>query len=253
MRSSKLIAIVAAVSLLACGSSPGKTAETAEKAEAAEDSEAAPEAKADEAKSDESKSAASGIPTECAKSGDVCTPDKAFVNRLCAGSYPSIALFMFGKSTPWTRGYLTRKTEAWNASGGASAGGFLEFDEEVLVLVTRKAGPGGIQVGSGVGYDALRWNGTCVTLSGEELTLQKPPQPKTAKVEFRQLEEGTKEALRTDQGVNEAFLTRRKECQAATMGEVSLKCVKADTKLGEVIVEYVRGGGSVPAPQKLPE
>jgi len=29
--------------------------------------------------------------------------------------------------------------------------------------------------------------------------------------------------------------------------------VKADTRLSEVIVDYVRGGGTIPAPQKLPE
>ena len=43
-----------------------------------------------------------------------------FVKKLCNGNYPSIAVYMFSNKT-WTKGYLTRRTQAWNASGGASA------------------------------------------------------------------------------------------------------------------------------------
>jgi hypothetical protein len=244
----------ASLMLVGCGSSPATTAKSAEAPEESAGEKAAAPDESEAGGSAEAKaSKAAEIPTECAKKGDVCQPETAFVKKLCAGAYPSVALVMFGKSTPWTRAYLTRKTEGWNASGGASESSWLEFDEEVLVLVQRKAGAGGIQVGSGVGYDVLRWNGSCVSLEGEELTMKRPPTPKASKVEFRQLDEKHKEALREDANVNEAFLSRRKECQAATMGTVSLKCVKADTRLSEVIVDYVRGGGSVPQPDKLPE
>ena len=240
---------------LACGSGKPAPAESA----AEEKNSSSEEGSEGEAKSegaaDGEKSAgeAVSLPTKCSGSGDVCTPDPGFVKRLCSGNYPGVALFMFAKDSPWTRGYLTRKTEAWNAAGGASDTDMLDFDEEVIVLVQRKAGAGQIQVGSGVGYETLRWNGSCATLQGEELTLRAPPQPKTAKVEFKQLDEPLKEALREDKTINEAYLTRRKECQAASMGTVSLKCVKADSKLSESIVQYVRGGGSVPKPSKLPE
>jgi len=60
------------------------------------------------------------IPTTCAKGSDPCTPPGAFVNKLCAGSFPGVALYLFTKNTPYARQYLTRKTEAWNASGGVS-------------------------------------------------------------------------------------------------------------------------------------
>jgi hypothetical protein len=36
------------------------------------------------------------------------------------------------------------------------------------------------------------------------------------------------------------------------MGEVSQKCIKADSRLSAVIVEYVRKGGALPQPDKLP-
>lgn len=107
----------------------------------------------------------------------MCLPPVGFVKRLCQGNFPSIALSMFKKETPWTRGYMTRKTKAWNASGGAASSDELEFDEEVLVLRHRSDDLGGMQVsGAGGGYDALRWNGSCVTLAKEEADPQEPPQ-----------------------------------------------------------------------------
>jgi hypothetical protein len=106
--------------------------------------------------------------------------------------------------------------------------------------------------GAGASYDALRWDGSCVTLSSEEVTLDKPPSPKSAKVEWRFLDDNVQEALRQEEKVNTAFLARRKECQGATSGEVSMKCVKADQKLSDVIVAYLRSGGKLPTPTKTP-
>jgi len=60
------------------------------------------------------------------------------------------------------------------------------------------------------------------------------------------------EALRANEAVNKAYLTRRQECKGATSGDVSMKCVKADEKLSAEIVSYLRGGGSLPEPTKLP-
>jgi hypothetical protein len=196
----------------------------------------------------------SGLPKECAKKSGACVPPKAFVEKLCVGDYPSVALYLFGNKSPWTRGYLKGRTKAWNASGGASDNSWLEFDEEVLVLAERKADLGGMQVsgGGGASYDALRWDGSCVTLSGDELTLDKPPAPKNSKVEWRFLDDNVQEALRAVPAVNDAYLSRRKECKGATSGEVSAKCVKADDKLSAEIVKYLRGGGALPEPTKVP-
>jgi hypothetical protein len=130
----------------------------------------------------------------------------------------------------------------------------LEFDEEVLVLKHRKAAKGGMQVsGAGGGYEALRWNGACVTLSGEEVTLNRPPKPKYAKVEWKWIEEPMREALKQDTTVRDAYIAWRKECKGVTMGTVSKKCVTADARLSEVIVEFVSGGGALAEPEQLPE
>jgi hypothetical protein len=148
---------------------------------------------------------------------------------------------------------MTRKTEAWNASGGASVAGWLEFDEEVIILKHRPVPKGGMQVsGAGGGYEALRLNGACVTLSGEEVTLRKPPKAKYPKLEWKWLEVATRDALTNDAEISETDKTRRKECKGATMGEVSDKCVKADQKLSDLVASYVSGGGELPKPDKLP-
>jgi hypothetical protein len=201
-----------------------------------------------------SSSAKTTVPTECAKSGKFCLPDRAFSERMCNGSFPSVALYLFGNGLKFTRGYLTRKTQAWNAEGGASDNTFLEFDEEVLLLVERSADAGGIQVsGAGGSYEALRWNGSCVTLAKEEVTLDRPPAPKFAKVEWRFLDDNVQAALREDKTIDSAVSTRRKECKGAVSGDVSLACLKADDRLTRVIVDYLRKGGKLPVPSKLPQ
>ncbi len=193
------------------------------------------------------------LPTECTKKGDMCLPPVGFVKRLCQGNFPSIALSMFKKETPWTRGYMTRKTKAWNASGGAASSDELEFDEEVLVLRHRSDDLGGMQVsGAGGGYDALRWNGSCVTLAKEELTLKNPPKAKNARVEWRLIDDPMREAMRNDAKLDKAYKDRQKECKGATMGTVSDKCVKLDTALSDAIVAHVRSGGDVGKPARMP-
>lgn len=194
------------------------------------------------------------IPTECSKySEDTCIPAGKWVSRLCADVYAEVALFMFQSGTPWQRVYLTRETDAVNASGGASVVGKLAFDEEVLVLRHRVAGADDVQVGSGGGsYDALRWDGSCVSLEGEEVTTNRPPVAKTSRVEWRWLGDDMQAALRKDPKVNETFLARKKECKGVTMGAVTKKCEQLDKKLIEVTVEHVRSTSSLPQPAHQP-
>jgi hypothetical protein len=61
-----------------------------------------------------------------------------------------------------------------------------------------------------------------------------------------------RDALRKDSKVDAAYLAQRKECKGVTTGEVSKKCVTADQKLVDAIVEHVVSGGEVPTPTKLP-
>lgn len=195
------------------------------------------------------------IPTECAETkGKICLPPVRFVKHLCSSFFPDVALIMLAKGTPWTRGYLRVKSvEAWNASGGVSSSDKLVFDEEFIVLSHREANTGGMQVsGAGGGYDVLRWDGTCASLMDEEVSLNPSPTPQAAKIPWKSYEDKTRDALLADEKITKVYTDRRKECKGATIGDVSAKCEKLDAQLGKVVVDWVRKGGSVPAPVKLP-
>jgi hypothetical protein len=236
---------------LACGGGASRPAETpADRTEASASD--APRASKNQP-NEEAEAESSGVPTKCAGSGGPCTPPDKFVKKVCADAFPGLAIYMFQKGSVWTRGYLTRKTEAVNASGGKSGEGYLEFDEEVLVMRKRAADYGGMQVSGAMGgWDVLRWDGTCATLAGEELTLNRAPSPKAAKVIFRFLDDNVKDALRKNSKLDEIYLAHRKECKGATMGEVSKKCETLDKKFADTIVQVVRGGIEIPVPEKLP-
>jgi hypothetical protein len=258
MKKRASVSVCALLFAVGCGGGgSGKSAKAPDPEPEKKSGGAESESSQSEAAASDSKKEEAGpveMPTECAKKGEsICAPPKAFVDRLCSQSNPAVAIALFKKGSPWTRGYMRGKTKAWNASGGASDNNDLEFDEEILVLRQRAADLGGMQVsGAGGGIDALRWNGACVTLAKEEVTMSTPPKPKSAHVEWRLLDEKMRDAMRNDDKVNKAFLARQKECKGATMGTVSDKCVKFDNALSEAIVEYVRNGGDVPKPDKLP-
>jgi hypothetical protein len=146
-----------------------------------------------------------------------------------------------------------RSAEAWNASGGVSSQDKIVFEEEFVLLTRRDASTGGMQVsGAGGGYDVLRWDGSCASLQDDEVTLNPSPSPKAAKIPWKNLDDAVKNALLADEKINKIYTERRKECKGATMGDVSKKCMKLDEQLSVVVVEYVRKGGNVPPPAKLP-
>jgi hypothetical protein len=191
------------------------------------------------------------VPTECAASGSLCLPPAAFAKRLCGGAHPDVALAFFRGGSPFSRGFLSKNVDAWNASGGASSADKLAFDEEVIVVVERK-NTTGIQVSGASGsYDVLRWDGTCATLSSEELTFQPPPKAKAAKIVWKYLPDATQAALLADEAIARLNKERRDECKGVTSGDVSVKCVKAVDKLSDAVVAFVRKGGAVPAPARI--
>jgi hypothetical protein len=194
------------------------------------------------------------LPTACASTtGELCTPPNEFVDRLCDRNYADAALSLFAKSSPFTRVFLRGKVEAWYAGGGASSREVLAFDEEVLVLRFRSPNSGGIIVNdNGGSYDVLRWNGNCFTLDGGEVTAKRPPKPRTAPIQFHRLDDKTQNALLENTAVRAAYAKRGKECKGATSGEVTTACVRADDALSAAVVDYVRGGGTLPRPLRLP-
>lgn len=239
------------IGLVACGGNtpPPETPSDVDAEEAVNEE---PEEDQEEAPSEAPKAAAPvSVPDACAPNREECLPDPAFVEKLCQDVHQDVALYMFRQGTPWQRLYLRGRTEAVNASGGASIEGYLEFDEEVLVLRSRKAGKGGIQVGDSSGtYDVLRWNGSCASLDGGEVTTNVPPKPKSSRVEWRWMGEAMRDAVRRRESVAEAFRARQKECKGATMGAVTKKCEQLDGKLIDEIVRYVRVTADLPLPDE---
>ena len=194
------------------------------------------------------------MPTACdSSSRATCTPPVAFVDALCNGTYLEATLTLFAKGSPWTRGYLKGDTESWYASGGASSRAKLVFDEEVVVLRVRAPSSGGIVVGDGAAvYDVVRWDGLCYTVDSGQLTMKLPPKAKHPTLPFHHLSEAMSSAMLKDGAVLAAYKKRGKECRGVTTGDVSLACEQADRGLGDAVVTFVRSGGSLPPPNKIP-
>jgi hypothetical protein len=239
----------AALALVACGGSsePAKDAQTEKptpKVDIGLDLENAAPPKEEPAE----------LPTKCSdEGGEMCVPPAAIAKRVCAAGSPEVALAMFAKGTPWVRGYLSRTTEAWDASGGPSASNKLVFDEEVLILVRRAPATGGMIVSGASGsYDVLRWSGACASLTADEVRLRVPPEPLNADIPWRKLDDRVQEALRKDEKIAKLAEDQRKECKGMSAGQANPKCEKAQQKLGKAIAAFVRRGGALPEPPKLP-
>jgi len=195
------------------------------------------------------------LPTECAKGVEPCATPSKFVEQVCRGRYPELALSMFSKGTPWRRGYLKVETlEPVNMYDGERGEEWLKFGEEVLVLRTRGGGGhGGVQVSGPTDVDILRWDGTCATIRQEMLA----PYPTntsifTPRIAWKYLAEPTQEALLADQWVKNTSAKERPACRGSTMKNPDAACDKASRKLTEAITVALRGGLALPTPEKLP-
>src|SRR5690348_14898422 len=105
--------LLSCLALAGCGSSAPK-AEAPKSAPSESPAEGPPEAGAkpgtDDAKEDE---ASKKIPDACAPDAkDGCVMPSGFVQRLCSGSYPDLALMFFQKGSPWRRAYVAVKEAA---------------------------------------------------------------------------------------------------------------------------------------------
>lgn len=182
----------------------------------------------------------------------LCVPDADYAKRLCAGSFPEVALALFAKDTPFTRVYMRGDVDGWNADGGGSARARLRFDEELLVLRRRTQGSSTIIVGASAGYLVMRWDGNCYTLQDGEVTTSRPPSPKYATLAWRSLSERTRDVLLDRPNVLAAYQKRGKECKGAFSGEVTRACEEADRALSAAVIAEIRGGVVLPEPERVP-
>jgi hypothetical protein len=192
------------------------------------------------------------VPTECTQQGDLCLVPREFAERLCAGKYQDLALYLFGKGQPWSRGYIrVEELDALNTYGGPVSG-HLTYGEEVLI-VGRRGGRGskGVQVSGGGGYQVLRWDGTCATLADHEIVKYQPRTPGGAPITWKYLAEATRESLLADEGIVKARESHREKCHGVRFGH-DRACDRASERLDDRIRVAVRSGLQVPVPERLP-
>jgi hypothetical protein len=255
-RPAVLTAFPLVLSLAACGGGV-REPETADSANPDDPQTERGEVPEEETATEEDSSLADGggIPTKCHAGADPCTPDPRWVKKLCQDVYPAVALYLNQPSLPFTKAYLSRKTKAVNASGGATSGDeWLKFDEQVVLLYHRKSQTGGMQVsGANGGFDAMRWDGSCVTLDSTEVRMNVPPKPLHADIPWRYIGDDIQDALKSVDTIKQAYIARKQECKGAFSGSVSKKCVDADAALKAEIVRAIESGDAkLPVPERRP-
>jgi len=176
----------------------------------------------------------------------ICTPPEHFVQKLCRSKSVDFALSMFRRSTPWTRAYLRRNTEAWYTASRLTSPVQLVLDEEVIVIASRAGGSSGIQVSGSGSYDVYRWDGKCVSVMADEVSLRRPPIPESAPISWKALSEPTREALLHDRGIKFRLGLQRDRCSDDGS---SPACEDATSELARLIADYVRRGGKLPDPR----
>jgi hypothetical protein len=242
---------------LACGGSQQGAVDPSLAAGPPESTSAEPEAAEGGAKTTEPahvEATETGLPKECTKVDDLCLPPRRFVKRLCQDAYSGAAIHLFEKSSPFSRGYVTRREiQAVNTLGGPSSDVALDVGEEVLILShTGGPGAGEMQVSGMGGYDVLRWDGTCATLADGELALRPPAKPRHGPLDWRYIDTNIQKALLENGDIGEARREQRKHCHGVTVGRVSAACAKADARFYERLVATVRAGIELPEPERLP-
>jgi hypothetical protein len=178
-----------------------------------------------------------------------CYPPPDFVERLCGNIHPGVPLVLFQKGSPWRRGYLRGESKAWTTAPGGQHEK-LEQDEEILVLQEDASRGSGVQYDSGAAFYALRWDGTCVKLTQEELMQYAPWNKKTPLLAWKSFDDAQQTALRKDPKVDAAYAMWRKQCRSA--GATDATCRKLERRLSDLVVARVRDGLELPDPAFRP-
>jgi hypothetical protein len=191
----------------------------------------------------------SGLATECHQQGGLCLPPSTVVDRLCRTAQVSTAIRLFAKSSPLTRAYVRmREVRAANLRGGPVGVADLTFAEEVLILA-QHGDSGEMQVSGTGGFDVLRWDGTCATLSDDELVLRVPAPPRHAQFAWNYIDENIQQVLLQNQTIKVARADERKRCHGMSPNDRSPSCREAAERLNEYIVVAVRTGVELPLPE----
>lgn len=179
-----------------------------------------------------------------------CFLDAQFVEKLCAGIFPGTALVLFAKGSPWMRMYMKGPGKAWSTAPGAEEERMF-FREEVLVLQDPARSKNEMS-SEGASFYALRWNGSCVKLTEEELTDQPPWQKATPLLRWEWLDDNLQDELRGAEPIEKAVVAMKKECRGARIGSTPPQCQKRQQALSDLIVAHVRSGAELSDPTLVP-
>lgn len=210
---------------------------------------------------------AEDLPTWCSEGTKPCRPERSFVERLCRGSFPGTALYLFQKSSPWQRRWIKARGISAQAPGGKSGSGELQFAEEVLLMsleestspnATPDATPDAKNSKSRAHKTAakqadaalivLRWDGTCVEVPASSTATFQPGAQKHAPVNYEALDLSVQRSLLRDADIEKALAARKSACD----GGASTACDEADQALSGLIVVKVRRGTKLSMPDSRP-
>jgi hypothetical protein len=208
----------------------------------------------DRAKSVQEPVRVTAVPTQCDATAEHCVPPAAFAEQVCLGRFPSLALAMFEKASPWERLYVKAVSlEPVNAYGGPRSDAPLEFGEQVLLLKHgRRQKLGEIQVSGPTDVDILRLDGTCATVREEMLVSYIPGELRGAAIVWRYLDAEFRDALLTNPEVSVAHGRHKKSCRGSSVNGPEAKCGAATDKLGQAVLLALHNGIELPEPVKRP-
>jgi hypothetical protein len=175
----------------------------------------------------------------CEKAGDdsdACFARDDYREWLCGRTDPSAAVALFRKGTPWTRAYVTRDLDSWDPSR-RSHKTHLALDEEVIVLHPYKP-TGGVMIVGGTNaqgwtsLDAVRVDGTCVSLMADEVSMKRPPAPKHAPIAWDRLPDHARTELLASPDLRKKADQMERACTKAA----EPRCAKAKGQLTDAVV-----------------
>ena len=121
-----------------------------------------------------------------------------------------------------------------------------------VLILAQHGGSGEMQVSGTGGFDVLRWDGTCATLSDDELVMQVPAPPRLAQFAWKNIDDGIQEALLQNEAIRSARASERKRCHGMSQTLRSASYREAAERLNDHIVVAIRTGMNLPLPEYAP-
>ena len=167
----------------------------------------------------------------CEPDGKKCVLAPNDAADVCKAMNPSAALHVFANNKKLRVAFLTRDMETWSTTQARSAKSHARFDEEVLVLAKRKAKRSVVVQGSAVTYEVLRWDGSCASLMGDELTFRRAPRP-VRPLQVARLQLPVRAKLVGDMRIQAALDKAETTCHG---GDTTVACDVARRAFGDAV------------------